>query len=195
MSQNHDDGHQSRRSRRAVLTLAMGAGAGAIAAAPVGVYARDVLVQGATGPAGPAGPVGPTGPRGATGPTGARGSTGAAGATGLSGTNGTPGATGATGPTGPIGVPVFRGFERLIPTGMSSDTGHFECESGELLISGGVGWGIQGTPDGWTIVANIPFSTGNVNGQPLTSWLVEVDGPPLAYQAAYFVSLSCLPVT
>lgn len=99
--------NQHRRSRRALLTTAIGASAVGVGvlASPVVASAATIVVQGATGPTGPTGArgaTGPTGPRGVTGPiglTGARGATGATGSTGATGATGV-GVTGATGAPG-----------------------------------------------------------------------------------------------
>lgn len=91
----------TRSTRRTLIT----AGAAAVAGAALlgdrpSADARNVIVQGATGPTGPRGATGATGAQGAAGPTGATGQAGTHGAAGATGPLGAPGPTGAA-PTGP----------------------------------------------------------------------------------------------
>lgn len=165
-------GSTPRRSRRAVLTAAAGAGALA-AATPLLAGARSIQVQrGATGPTGPAGPRGATGPQGPRGATGATGATGPRGATGDSGVGvtgptgipgapgiaGVTGATGATGAQGADGAPgegeistlALRIVQQTVTVETADDVATVaRCPTGEFFMSGG----LATMPTGWAVNA------------------------------------------
>lgn len=164
-----------RRSRRAVLAVALSAGA-LLTTSPQLVDARTVQVRGVTGPTGPRGATGATGPRGltgATGPTGPRGATGApgrnvtgpTGAQGATGPTGAAGAVGATGITGPNGATGAAGPIRLQSVNSYVADTHmrqpvryptfftrFVCANGEVFLGGGV----VSTPAGWSVTRVFP---------------------------------------
>lgn len=183
----------TRRSRRSVLSLAVGAGAAAVVATPVLAAARSstIVVQGATGPTGPtgargatgaSGPTGPTGPIGATGPRGATGAagigvtgpTGADGAAGAPGEDGVPGGTGATGATGATGPVSFTNLvlrTATVNVWMGQPYGSAACLPGEQFISGG----IVSLPAGWTAYLDGPRVAGNADGGTPNAFTFSVD--------------------
>lgn len=204
-----------RRSRRMLLTMALGVGAG-VAAAPLHSDARQVSVRGntgATGPTGPTGPrgaTGPPGPRGATGLTGPAGAvggsitgtigaTGPTGATGAAGAIGPPGVTGPTGPTGATGsdgrhiIPEvrLREFAIILPEGTTTATETFSCRTGEQVFSAG----LVAVPPGWGETRRLPANDGNVHGNPVTRWEIAAAGPAATIGQSLAVSLICMSAT
>lgn len=187
------DGPQpaQRRSRRTLLTAAIGTAAVGALATPALAGARTVVVQGATGAIGATGPAGPAGPRGVTGATGATGATGV----GLQGLHGVTGATGVgtQGPTGATGVavgPTLVPTIYAVPTGTNSGEFHAYCPTGMWPIAGGVGdlpaiWGPSpgflefnnGEPWRWNIMLmNMLIPTDQA--ETVTSYALCVEATP-----------------
>lgn len=175
----------ARRSRRALLGVALGSAAVGVASTSGLVSARTDIVQGATGPTGATGPAGPAGPRGVTGATGARGSTGSTGAVGAAGTPGATGATGAMGATGATGatgsaadareaVLSYSTLSHSIPAGVTTDTAFLLC-SGQPFVH--VSTLISNGPTGWSVTSvTIPVPIDGVQAAST----VQLSGPILA---------------
>jgi Collagen triple helix repeat (20 copies) len=145
--------------------------------------------SGATGPQGPAGAQGLKGDLGAAGPKGDKGDPGSPGVTlpglpgppgpqgpaGPAGLPGPAGATGATGPTGPAGSNGVSGYERVMGSTASIDTGGntastvtASCPAGKKVVGGGVtatnalgvaiGASAPTSDTTWSVSASVGFS-------------------------------------
>lgn len=170
-----------RRSRRALLSVALGGVAAGALGTPALAAARNVNVQGATGPTGPAGPAGPTGARGATGATGAAGPRGATGAVGTSG---------PTGPTGSsadaLAAVVAEQYGAVnLPTGFTGAVIRGGCPEGSVYA----GFELRDMPDQWRYDSVYPGAL--VNGAP-TEAAIVVGGPELLGLTRISVRFLCL---
>lgn len=170
-----------RRSRRALLSVALGGAAVGALSSPALAAARSVAVQGATGPTGATGATGATGPAGPSGPRGATGATGAAGAAG---------ATGATGATGSaadaLAAVVTEQYSAThLPAGRTDAALRANCPENSVYA----GYELRNLPADWYVTVVLPG--GLVNGAPRET-TIGVGGPTLGDISVISMRVLCL---